>query len=175
MKKLLVNIIFSLLLIILPALSYSSSLKAGDPLPDFTLISEKEQVYSSSFRDKVLIITYETKETTEVNKTFKDHILKKYPEQSQTRLVSIAVINCSKYFFPVKNICISRTDKESDRLPITVYSDVDGNMFEDFFIIDNESNIFISDREGIIRYVKTGKMNMQEIEKALDLVESLIQ
>lgn len=170
-----VRILVFLILAGVPVSSHGNALTAGDPMPGFSVMSGGKSFSESFFTARVLIITYETKETTAVNQAFKDRVLEKYPPARQTGLLSLAVINCSKYFLPIRNICISRVDQASDKLPITVYTDIDGGMFSDFFIKDNESNIFIADKERVIRYVKTGKMTGEEIDAALKLIEALLQ
>ena len=150
---------------------------AGDPCPAFTLRSGRRGVLqSSSLRGRVLVITYETREVTKKNSAFKNRVLEYYfsvPDRSSL-MAPLPVINCHKYIGPVKTICTQSVLKESASHSIPIYDDRDGKMFRDFCMQDDESNVIIIDRQGIILYRRAGLLSRQDIDAAMVLIQTLV-
>ena len=54
-----------------------------------------------------------------------------------------------------------------------LYDDRKGTMYDDFNIRDNESNVFVVDKKGILSYCKAGKLNDKEIDQIMKLIQKL--
>jgi len=130
---------------------------------------------SSSLKGKVLIITYETKDVVDKNKAFKDRVLELYStDDSKSQSVRIVpIINCFKYVWPFKKYCIKKTRENARSLGIRLYYDKSGKMYDDFGMKDDESNVFVVDKNGIVSYFKEGQLNDNEIVHVLKLIHEL--
>jgi predicted transcriptional regulator len=54
-----------------------------------------------------------------------------------------------------------------------LYDDRKGTMYDDFNIRDNESNVFIVDKKGVVTYRKAGRLNDTEIDDVMKLIQKL--
>ena len=127
-------------------------------------------------REKIKIIFYETKDVVEKNRQLKDELKKFYNEQPDTvkeHIVRLAIINCSGAFWPFTGIWESKLRDNSKKEGITIYGDWNGKMFSDYRMKDEESNVLIIDKKGIIRYIASGKVEDKEINKIKELLKKI--
>jgi predicted transcriptional regulator len=87
--------------------------------------------------------------------------------------VKLPVINCSSAFWPFTGIWKSKLSENSKKEGTTIYGDWDGKMFSDYKMKDKESNVVIIDKIGIIRYIISGKVEDEEINKIKELLIKL--
>ncbi len=155
----------------------AAAVTAGSRMPAFTVYAGKSDVLeSSSLQGKVIIITYETRESKDTNNDFKAKVSKYYfsAEGKQDILAIVPVINCFKYFWPVKRYCIKEVRKDSKKTTFKLYVDRYGDMSAAFGVQKQESNVFLVDKQGLVRFVKKGKLEDQECIEVLDLIKNLV-
>jgi len=159
----------------LAGIAFTSPLKVGDIAPGFEVYGEKSvPLNSSSLKGKVLVITYETKDVVDKNKKFKDRVLDYLSGDDKRSTVTIVpVINCFKYTWPFDKYCITKVQENARMLGMRLYDDRKGTIYDDFNIKDNESNVIIVDKKGIVSYCKEGRLNDTEIDDALKLIQKL--
>lgn len=162
----------AVLLLLTPVPSHADRQEpgAGDTAPEFTVVTGSGiQLQSGSLRGRVVVITYETKETTDMNQKFKDAVLRhcRSDRAAQRAIEIVPVINCFKYVWPGSKICASQVRKNARRLGLEIYIDHDGRMFEDYGMSDNESTVVIIDKKGLIRYRKSGRLSSEDVETAM--------
>ena len=158
------------------AMLHASPITIGDAAPEFEVYStHASSLHSSSLNGKVLVITYETKDVVDKNKAFKDKVLELYStDTSKNQPVRIVpIINCFKYKWPINKYCFKKTQGSARDLGIPIYYDKNGNMYEDFGMKDDESNVFVVDKDGTVSYIKQGKLNDTEIGHVMKLIHEL--
>ena len=69
--------------------------------------------------------------------------------------------------------CIKKTQANARDLGIPIYYDKHGNMYEDFGMKDDESNIIVVDKDGTVSYFKQGKLNDNEVGLVMKLIHEL--
>jgi hypothetical protein len=164
-----------LLLIALPCSSESPGVLQGRPAPFFTVESGgNRKLTLDMIRGKVTVIFYETRETSRKNSDAKDRFNVLYDHQGEhvrQSIVRVPVFNCSRVFWPVSLVWKESLKKHSSRVGITLYADWDGRMAADYHMKENESNVVIIDRRGIVRHGSYGSISdkkFTEIEALLD-------
>ena len=160
----------------LAAMIFASSLTIGGAAPEFEIYStQSSPLHSSSLKGNVLVITYETKDVVNKNKAFKDKVLELYAtDDSKGQTVQIVpIINCFKYKWPINKFCIKKTQDNARDLGIPIYYDKSGKMYDDFGMKDDESNVFVVDKNGMVSYFKEGRLNDNEIAHVMKLIRKL--
>ena len=149
----------------------------GKPAPNFCIKSGDDRtLVPEMFAGKVAVIFYETRDTSKKNSDIKgrfNRLHDKQDEEKRKLIVRIPIINCSRAVWPATLIWKQGLRSNSKRVRMTLYGDWDGRMAKDYQMKDDESNFFIIDRKGIIRYISFGRITdeqFQEIEKLLDLL-----
>ncbi len=127
-------------------------------------------------KGKVSVIFYETREASRKNSEVKDRFNKLYDrqdEETRRSIVRIPVFNCSHVVWPATAVWRQSLRYHSKRVGITLYGDWDGRMARDYQMKENESNLIILDRRGIVRYASVGRVTDRqflEIEELLDIL-----
>lgn len=159
------------------AVSFGEGSKIGTVAPSFKVKSGNgKELTLDMVKGKVIVIFYETKDVVEKNRKLKNELNKFYDEWSDTvkeNIVWLPVINCSSAFWPFTGIWKSKLMENSKKERITIYGDWDGKMFSDYKMKDEESNVVIIDKKGIIRYIADGKVEDKEINKIKELLKEL--
>jgi predicted transcriptional regulator len=122
----------------------------------------------------MIVLFYETKDTKEKNRKLKDELNKFYnlqPETVKNTIIRLAVINCKGVLFT--GAWKSALRENSQKEGITIYGDWDGKMGIAYHVKDKESNVFIIDKKGIIRYHYAGQINDKDISAIENLLNSL--
>jgi hypothetical protein len=78
-----------------------------------------------------------------------------------------------KYTWPFDKYCIIKVQENARTLGVRLYDDRKGTMYSDFNIRDNESNVFIVDKKGVVSYRKAGRLNDAEIDDVMKLLQKL--
>ncbi len=148
---------------------------AGDPAPPFTVFAGKEKrLHSRDLFGRVIVITYETRETFEFNQEFKNAVLTFCSQNPAAAPVAVVpVANCAKYVWPIRRYCIARIQEYARKKAMNLYDDRTGEMFENYGMQDDASNILIVDKSGIIRYRRAGRLDGPEIDAAIELLHVL--
>ena len=159
---------------LLPAAA--GAVSTGEKIPAFTVYAGKtETLNSSELSGKVIILTYESRETVDKNSVFKNKVFEAFPRHSQKQspVVILAVISCFEFVWPMDRYCISKVQKNARRLRMSLYDDRTGEMLNGFGLKKNESNVLIIGPQGILRYVHAGKIPDNEVERLINMARSL--
>jgi hypothetical protein len=170
---------FVLAVLALEAACLAYGLKLGAAAPSFRVVSGDGQVLTlKDIKGKATGIFYETTDIIEQNRQLKGALGRYYdaqPEAARKLMVRLPVINCSGVFLPLRGIYRSEFRKHSRIENITIYGDWSGAMFSDYNIEDGQSNVFLVDKKGIIRYYRAGKIEGAEIDKVVALFKKLAE
>ncbi len=152
--------------------------EVGANAPFFRIKSgNDEELTLDSVKGKITVIFYETREVAEKNRRLKAELKKSYQQLAESQKASIVrlpVINCSSAFWPISGIWKSKLRENTIKEGLTIYGDWDGKMVSDYRMKDNESNIVMIDKKGVIRYFWSGKVEDGEINKIKDMVKELL-
>ena len=85
------------------------------------------------------------------------------------------VIDCFTYPWPIKGFCVRGVRDNARRLNLQLYVDMSGKMFQDYGAVSSTSTVIIIDREGVVRYVLSGKIPDEGVGSVVELVRSLAQ
>jgi peroxiredoxin len=170
--------IIGFVFILLPVLASPESVGTGVKAPFFRVKSGTgEEVTLDSTRGRVITIVYETKDVVEKSRNLKRELNRCYDELSddlRKSIVRLPVINCSSAFWPITEIWKSKLRENSAKEGLTLYGDWDGSMSSKYKMKDNETNVVIIDKKGMIRYFEQGKLGDDEIYRIKSLLTGLI-
>ncbi|MBW1953458.1 MAG: redoxin domain-containing protein [Deltaproteobacteria bacterium] len=157
----------------------AQALSVGQPAPFFSVESgTQDRLTLDMVKGKVIVLFYETKEMVKKNKELKDNLTEFYhsqPEAIQSEVVRLVVIKCTSAQWPTTIFWKNKLYESSRRQHLTIYGDWTGKMFADYQMRDNESNFIIIDKESIVRFVKTGKVETKLIPEIKDLLLRLVK
>ncbi len=182
-KRRLVAVILLLVSACLGPLSmpgYDQSFQAllGKPAPFFSVQSgDNKTLILNALKGKVSVIFYETRGTSRKNSDVKDRFNKLYDRQSADTKQAIArvpVIDCSRVAWPMSLLWRESLRYHSKRVGITLYGDWDGRMAKDYRMKEDESNLIILDRRGVVRYVSQGLVSDEEFLNIEGLLDRLV-
>lgn len=163
----------------LSSLVLASGLKTGEPAPFFKVISGfGETLTLDNLKGKAAGIFYETTDVVKENSALKEALGKYYeaqPESVRKLMVRLPVINCSKVLWPLAGVYKSQFRKHSKIENITIFADWSGKMFSDYNIEPDKSNVFLVDKQGVIRYYAAGKIDGPEVERVVNLFKQLVE
>ncbi len=170
--------IIGIVFILLPVLASAGGIGTGVKAPFFRVKSGAgEEVTLDSTRGRVVAIVYETKDVVEKSRNLKRELNRCYDELSldlRKSILRLPVINCSSAFWPITEIWKSKLRENSAKEGLTLYGDWEGSMFSKYKMKDNETNVVIIDKKGIIRYFEQGKFADDEIYRIKSLLTELI-
>ena len=169
------DIVCATALFVFLSLPAAFALQPGDKMPAFTVQAENSSISSENIAGRAAIITYETKGTAEVNRRFKQAVLQRWRQADSTAPAIVPVINCFSFFGFARSICANRVAAVSKKENLIIYTDSDGAMFRDCKITDDQSNIIILDKKGLVRFIHAGRLEDADVQAAVRLVERLLQ
>jgi peroxiredoxin len=160
--------------------SGAAFLKPGMPAPNFLVQSGDNQKLSMDMiRGKVVVVFYESRDAIRKNIELKNELKRLFgaqPANVQNDIFRLVVVDCSSgAAFPVSLIWQSKLREASGKEGFTIFGDWNGKMFENYNMKAEESNFFIIDKKGIIRYVKAGKINPNQFGKIKKLLFTLVK
>ncbi|MGR3221177.1 MAG: YtfJ family protein [Candidatus Anammoxibacter sp.] len=171
-----VAVLFFALLI--PQISIADDLVSGIQAPFFSLKSGFGDKFTrDNIIGKVIILFYETKGAKEKNRKTKNELNIFYNQQEEwvkELVMRLAIINCSSAVWPITGIWRSKLRANSKKEGITVYGDWDGSMRSDYNMKDDDSNVMLIDKKGMIRYSKSGMLDDSDISKIKELLKELV-
>jgi peroxiredoxin len=178
-KKSAVLIILLLGLGLFSLKSWGAFLTPGKPAPNFLVESGDDQKLSlNMIRGKVVVFFYEFRRSLGQNHDLKD-VLKRFyraqPPSIRKEVFRLVVVNCTKSYWPTIPLWKSSLREHSVKEGFTIYGDWTGKMFTDYHIKAEKSNFLIIDKQGIIRYAASGKVNSNQFDKIKHLLLSLVQ
>lgn len=159
--------------------SLAASLAYGKRAPKFVVKSgDDRKLTLDMILGKVVVFFYETKEMVDLNDELKEelkHLYQIQPEDIQKEIFRLVVIDCSQASVPTLYFWKSKLMEKSQKQGFTIYGDWDRKMLADYGMQENDSNFLIIDKQGIVRYSATGKINNGQFPKIKDLLTSLVQ
>ncbi len=172
MKKIFfLAVIFSLFSLV----SFSENELLGTQAKEFTVRSgDNKELSLSDVKGKVIILFYESKDTTEKNRKLKTELDKFYDEQPaaiKNEVVRLAVVSCKNVIF--SGAWKSSLRENSQKEGLIIYGDWDGKMALAYRAKGSDSNFFIIDKRGVIRYYNYGSIDEAEIVKIKSLLKEL--
>lgn len=154
----------------------AEALEINQSAPPFEVSYDDSKVLrSSDLAGSVIVITCESRETKELNKPFKDALLKAFPPDERLRriIALVPVIDCFAYPWPIKGFCLRGVQAEARKLNLQLYVDMSGKMFQDYGAASSTSTVVIIDRNGVVRYVMPGKIPDENVGTVVELIRTL--
>ena len=166
-----------LVLILLCTLPVMAIIQTGVKAPCFKVVDGNEKaLFSTDLKGKVIIGFYESRETSDKNKTLKDMLnsFGDYEGRSvKNETFSLAIIDATDANLASAWVWRRNMVKKSTELGIHIYGDWDGRMKRDFLFPDNESTFIIIDKKNIIRYTCCGKVPESEFGNIKILIKKI--
>ncbi len=149
----------------------------GQPAPYFRIESgEGKKLTLDMIRGKITVLFYESREVLGKNKALKDELKTFYRSQPlalQNLVLRLVVIDCTPAFWATRNIWKTKLQEGSRKEGFTIYGDWSGQMQEDYRMKANDSNFFIIDPQGVIRYLAQGKIGREHFGEIKELLKQL--
>lgn len=149
----------------------------GYKAPDFHLVSgEDQQLSADTLKGKIVFLFYEGKDAVEKNRALKNILnafFREQPPSVQQEIQRIAVINCTSAAWPLTGIWKKNLQEKSREEKITIYGDWDGKMLAAYGMKGDDSNLVIIDKEGIIRFFRSGAMPPETIREIKALLANM--
>ena len=136
------------------------------------LVKDGTQWDSTTLKDKVLVMFYVDPDEKDLNEAFADALKEKNFDRE--KFGSVAVINMAASWKP--NFAIQMAlEKKQKKFPHTLYvKDMNSVIVKEWGVADDNSDILIFSKTGELLFHKDGKLNEEEISKALKIVEENI-
>jgi uncharacterized protein len=134
------------------------------------LVKDGSEWSSSSLKDKVLVMFYVDPDEKDLNEPFADAL--KAKKFDREKFGSVAVINMAASWKPNFAIQMALEAKQK-KFPHTLYvKDMNSIVVKEWEVADDNSDILIFSKTGELLFNKDGKLNDQEIEEALKIIEA---
>lgn len=162
----------------LTILSLSLTLQAltvGQPLPDLPLSAEEggkldgTPFNSSMLKSKVHVIFYVDPDEKDLNNAFSEAL--KAERFDRERFASVAIINMDATWLP--NFALeSALKKKQEKYPDTLYvKDMHKKGVTAWNVADDNSDIIITDKSGVVLYTYEGKVPETEFDTIIALIK----
>ena len=159
--------------------SWGSDLTSGKPAPNFLVESgDSRKLSLDMVRGRVVVLFYESRHVIKKNKPLKDELTSLYhaqPESIQRDILRLVVIDCSEAILPTLPIWKRQLRAHSQIEGFTIYGDWNRTMFKEYGMKADDSNFLIIDKQGIIRYSATGKIDPDQFDRIKELLLTLVQ
>ena len=129
-------------------------------------------------RGRVVVLFYESRHVIKKNIELKDELTRLYhaqPEGIQRDIFRLVVIDCSEAILPTLPIWKRQLRANSQKEGFTIYGDWNRTMFKEYGMKAEDSNFLIIDKQGIIRYSATGKIDPDQFDRIKELLFTLVQ
>ncbi|MDD5168485.1 MAG: hypothetical protein PHN75_06680 [Syntrophales bacterium] len=148
----------------------------GKEAPHFRVESGDGKILDARMlRGKVIVLFYECKEILDKSRPLKNVLNGFYNEQPkdvQSSILRVPVINAKTASWPFKGAWQNALIEKSQKVGMTVYGDWDGKMGATYAMKDDDTNLVIMDRKGVIRFFQSGVISP---EKAPIIISLLLQ
>ncbi len=152
---------------------------AGRSAPPFVVESGDNRTLTRDMViGKVVVLFYESRRAIEKNDELKEELKSLYrcqPEGIKKEIFRLVVIDCSEASQPTRFIWKSKLSSHSRQQGFTIYGDWTRKMLKDYRMQGNDSNFLIIDKQGIIRYSASGRIENGQIQTIKNLLASLVQ
>ncbi len=147
-----------------------SALEIGQMPPAVTLDSVDGSKWDSNMlKDRVHVLFYVDPDKKDVNNNFSEALkMKKFPSDKYR---SVAIVNLEATWMP--NVIIeSKLKEKQKKFPNALYvKDKKKVLVQKWGLKDDASNIVILGKDAKVLYLKSGKLDKNEIEKTLQLIK----
>ena len=152
-------------------------LEVGSKLPNATIagadggyVKDSKPFNASDLKGKIFVIFYVDPDEKDTNEHFVQ-ILKQKEYKKNENYQSIAIVNLAATWKP--NFVIEKLlASKQKEFPKTIYvKDKKSVLVKKWNIADNASDIIIVDKNGVVLFVKEGKMSDTDIQKACAIIE----
>ena len=128
---------------------------------------------SSSIKDKINVLAYVDPDEKDVNSLFFNILDSK--DFNSTLVGRIAIVNLAATWKP--NYVIEKIlESKQKETPSTVYvKDKKSILVKEWNLADNASNILIFSKKGELLFYKSGKLSIDEIDRAIRLIENSLE
>ena len=169
MKQLLALLFFSITLF---------AIDVGSTLPAVTLQDDSggklggTSFSSETLRGKINVIFYVDPDEKDLNNPLSDAL--KAEGFDRSKFASIAIINMDATWLP--NFAIqSSLEEKQEKFPNTLYvKDLQKVLVEQWNIADNNSDIIVLDKNGIVLYLHEGQLDDAQIQAVVSLIKEHI-
>jgi predicted transcriptional regulator len=156
----------------------AGEISQGAHLPSFTVrTGEGKTISSDSLAGKYVVIFYEPKEKTDLNRPIKTRLNVLYDSLHspiKEQVVRFPVVDCSWAFWPFTGIWESELEKNAKREGMDIWGDWNGAFRREFGFEENEIYLVIIDNHGTVLFCQKGKLNPEQEDCAAGIIESWI-
>ena len=178
-RKIVLLLILPLGLSALAPDSWGSYLTSGKPAPNFLVESgDSRKLSLDNVRGRVVVLFYESRHVIKKNIGLKDELTRLYkaqPEGIQRDIFRLVVIDCSEAIWATLPIWRRQLRANSKKEGFTIYGDWNRTMLKEYGMKAEDSNFLIIDKQGIIRYSATGKIDPDQFNRIKELLFTLVQ
>jgi hypothetical protein len=179
LRKLSLLIALALSLGTLSPSSWAAFPTMGEAAPNFLVVSgDNQKLTLDMLRGKVVVFFYESRHAIKANTPLKDELIRFYQAQTadiKQQVFRLVVIDCANSTLPTAPVWRSKLREHSRQEGFTIYGDWNRKVLADYCMKAEESNFLIIDKNGIIRYGATGKINPGQFETIKALLLTLVQ
>jgi Bacterial protein of unknown function (YtfJ_HI0045) len=161
------------------SLGFSMNIASAETMPLARAVltgSHGEEVKLSRYQGKPIIVFYEDRHSTQMNKPLKTKLFewgKAHGLMDAANVIAIANLKAFN-FFPAKGFALQHVRGVEQKVGIPILVDLDGTMNAPPWSLPPESStVVVFDREGAIVYRKTGALGDLEIDRVISLIETL--
>ena len=124
---------------------------------------------SSSLKGKVHIVFYVDPDKKDVNEALNKALKKRHFNRSS--YASVAIINLAATWMP-NALIESKLKSKQKEFPDTIYvKDKKKVLVKKWHLADDNSDVLVFDKSGVLLYKKFGKLSTNEITEVLKLIE----
>jgi peroxiredoxin len=178
-RKIALLIILPLGLGVLAPDSWGGNLNSGKPAPNFLVKSgDSRKLSLDMVRGRVVVLFYESRHVIKKNIELKNELKRSYqaqPLEIQRDILRLVVIDCSEAIWATLPIWKRQLMANSRKEGFTIYGDWDRTMFKDYHMKAEDSNFFIIDKQGLIRYAAVGKIDPSQFGRIKEILQTLAQ
>lgn len=151
------------------------ALQTGTALPSLTLKNDEGGTVdgtpfsSDALREKVHVIFYVDPDEKDLNNAFSEAL--KAERFDRTRFASVAIINMDATWLP--NFALdSALKKKQEKYPDTLYvKDMNKKGVTAWNVADDNSDIIVTDKNGVVLYTHEGKVPETEFNTIIALIK----
>jgi YtfJ family uncharacterized protein len=128
---------------------------------------------SEMLQDKVHVLFYVDPDEKDTNSALSNAL--KAKEFDRGSYASVAIVNMAATWLPNFAIASSLKEKQ-EKFPHTTYvKDFNKVLVDEWNIADDSSNVLLFDKEGNLIYLHEGKLEQDQIDKVISLIEERLQ
>ena len=119
-----------------------------------------------------VVLLYEDRDTTQVNRALKDALAVRTRKQKYGRRVRVvAVADTSGYdFWPAKGFAKSAIRKQAKALGLRIYCDWRGELRTAMGLRPGAAHVVVLDRQNKVRFHHTGALDKEAIKKVIAMI-----